>query len=129
MKKIVLIAVLIGAGYFVYTEFFSVSDEILRVKKLFDKVSSTPVSAEEAKPIFKDSMVETCKVNGVDTINGYGNVDECRSNFETLASEHCFDQISDFEGKIYKSKEEVMADLLDFNLCSTMIVKEAIKHK
>jgi hypothetical protein len=122
MKKIVLIAVLISALYYIYNDFFLVSENKVTINELIDNVTLTPVSAQQAKIAFKDVMFGLCKVNGVDTDNGFGTTDECLNNFETLASEYCFDQLSDFESKVYTSKLDLIADLKAFNLCSMDIV-------
>ena len=122
MKKIILILALIGSGYYVYSEYFGLLDKKISIKELVDNVSSTPVSAQQAKIAFKNVMIGTCKVNGVDTVNGFGTTNECLNNFETLASEYCFDQLTDFEGKVYTSKSDLIADLKAFDLCAMDII-------
>ncbi|WP_354623051.1 hypothetical protein [Psychromonas sp. MME2] len=132
MKKILLLVALIAVGYYIYSDYLSppdkdttLSEKDLRAKKLFDKLSSTPVSAQEVKPVFKDSMISNCKLNGANTENGFGTTAECINNFETLASDRCFGQLADFEGKVYASKRALMADFLVFNSCASAIVRDA----
>ncbi|WP_354623055.1 hypothetical protein [Psychromonas sp. MME2] len=129
MKKILLLAALIAAGYYIYDEHFSLSeknltltDKQLAVKKLFDKVALTPVSDQEAKAVFKGNVIDICEENGGDT---FGITDECINNFERLASKQCFRQLVDFEGKIYNSKRELHVDLLTFEMCALDIIREA----
>lgn len=130
MKKIVLLVALIAAGYFIYSENFSQSDnrtrsdKALRVRNMFIKVSSTPVSAQEVKPIFKDSMIDTCEKNGLLTDSSFGTTDECINNFERLASEQCFSQLTDFESKVYSSLDALKVDYLTFYKCAVDIVSD-----
>ena len=122
MKKIVLLAALIGVGYYAYSEYLSPSDNKVTIKKLLDKVSSTSVSAQEAKVAFNNAMIELCEVNGVDTINGFGTTAECLNKLETVASEYCYSQITDFDSKTYTSAFDLKADYIVFDLCVTDIV-------
>ena len=128
MKKIMLLVALIGAGYYGYSEYFSPTsrgkEKTLRIKKLFDKVASTPVSAQEAKPVFKLSVLDICEINGVDTVNGFGTTEECINNFEISASDYCFGQFVDFDSKVYDSQFVLKNDLFAYRKCSIEIVRE-----
>lgn len=136
MKKILLLVALIGAGYYGYYKSFSISgenitltDKQLAVKKLFDKVALEPVSAQEAKAVFKGDMIDICEQNPGTTIHDFGTTAECINNFETLASDQCFQQLVDFESKVYASKRELKVDFLTFELCAVQIIKEAHQEK
>ena len=85
-------------------------------------MSSTPVSAKEAKSAFKNAIILTCEANGVDTRNGFGTTDECFNNFETFASDHCFNKLTDFDNKIYTSKFALIADFHVFDSCAMDII-------
>ena len=123
MKKIVLIATLILAGYYVYNGNFSPSDNNVTVKELLDKVASTPVTSEEVKEALNNAIIGVCEVNGADTINGFGSTDECINNFENLARETCPEQLVNFEGKIYTSKLDLEVDMKQLFLCSVAIIR------
>lgn len=138
MKKIILIIVLISSGYFIYNALFSTyyvkaprTEKMSEVKKLFDKVRSTPVSAQEVKSVFIGSAIDTCQKLGLDPNdssdlnNGLGTIDECMKNFETLASEQCFEQLPDFENKIYISWNTLKNDYFAFVRCVSDTVSRA----
>lgn len=130
IKKVFLLVVLISSGYLIYSAFFSPyyvkaprTQKMSEVKKLFDKVRTTPVSAQEAKPVFIGSAIDSCERLGLDPNdsaslnNGLGTIDECLKNFATVAKDQCFKQLSDFENKIYSSWAVLRDDYLAFDRC------------
>lgn len=132
MKKILLLVALIVGGYYIYSDFLSPSDKnitrtghALRLKNLFDKVSSTPVSAQEARPVFKESVINACETMARIDENVSGTAAECINNFERLASEQCFNKLVDFESKVYTSFSTLKADLLAYHACTGAIVSSA----
>ena len=99
------------------------------IKTLVDNVSTTPVSAEQLKAAFEELAIYTCHLNGEDVSNGFGTVDNCLDNFETLAKEQCISQIKGFESKIYNTEKELKSDFTQLNLCSDNIITKAYLSK
>ncbi|WP_354623053.1 hypothetical protein [Psychromonas sp. MME2] len=129
MKKILLWIALIAVGYYIYSDFLSPPDknttrsgQDLRIKMLFEKVSSTPVSAQEARPVFKGAMIDICERMARINENVYGTAVECTHNFERLASEQCFEQLTDFDGKIYNSLSVLITDIETYQACASDII-------
>jgi len=129
MKKLVILIICIVIGWNIYSGSYFAEKKVFLIKKLVDNVSTTPVSAEELKIAFEELMIHTCNLNGKNIRNGFGTVDDCLYNFDTLAAEQCISQIDDFESKIYYSKEKIKSDFYLLNKCADNIITKAYLSK
>ena len=129
MKKIIVLVVCTTIGWNIYNGDYFAEKKVFLIKNLVDKVATTPVSAEEFKAAFEELAIYNCHLNGKDTRNGYGTLDDCLYNFETLAKKQCISQIDGFKSKTYNSVKELKSELLQVSLCSDNIITEAYLSK
>ena len=118
MKNLILIAVIIGAGMYVYQPQPSQIDKTIIVKDLLDKVSTETVYPSEVEVAFSNAVINVCEVNGVDLASGFGTVEQCKSNYQSKAREFCFSKIVGFKDKNYTSRASLRADFSTFFQCS-----------
>ncbi|WP_415896530.1 hypothetical protein [Neptuniibacter sp. QD57_21] len=118
MKNLILVVGIIGAGMYVYQAQSSQVDPNITVKELLDKVSTETVYPSEVEVAFRNAVINVCEINGKDLANGFGSVEQCKSNFQTKAREACFSKINSFDNKVYTSRAPLKSDFSTFFQCS-----------
>lgn len=118
MKNLILFAGIIGAGMYVYQSHSSQIDPNITVKELLDKVSTETVYPGEVEVAFRNAVINVCEVNGKDLANGFGSVEQCKSNYQTKAREACFSKLNGFDNKVYTSRAPLRSDFSTFFQCS-----------
>lgn len=128
MKNLILVAGIIGAGMYVYQSQSSQIDPNITVKELLDKVSTETVYPSEVEVAFRNAVINVCEVNGKDLANGFGSVEQCKSNYQTKAREVCFSKLNGFDKKVYTSRAPLRSDFSTFFQCSMRRIDMLVEY-
>lgn len=88
MAKFLIALLLVAAGAYYYQSHMKPAGGST-MKDLLDRVSSTPVTADEAKVAFNLAATQLCSVNGTDPANGFGTTDECLNRLSQGVDAKC----------------------------------------
>lgn len=116
MAKFLIVLALVGAGiYFYQNQHQSTAGGT--IKELLDRVSSSPVSTDEAKIAFTKAASELCSINGADSANGFGTTDDCLNRLHQETDQVCAAQAIATPSRPYASEAELKSAFGTYMQC------------